>query len=345
MVVGDGQAVGLLGVPDMAHENWRPIPGFDGLYSASDLGNVRSEGRTVTPADGSKPYMLRARIMRPTPDRLGYLRVNLRFKGRTVYTSVHRCVALAFHGPCPAGMECRHKNGVPGDCRADNLHYGTRSQNIADAKRHGTFPLGADRPRARITAPDARAIFLSTDSAEDVARRYGISARHVHVIWSGRAWSEFTNDLSPPIRKPGGRSKITAANARAIFTSSETNDEAAARYGLTWEAVHNIRRGKSWREVTTGLKQPRRPRTVANHGVPDDTVRAVLADSGTYGRIAVRYGVSRQTVYLIKNGKTRKNITRPQAVGADPTTVGGPDLVVGGAAEGGAVGKDDLDDD
>jgi hypothetical protein len=329
----------------MSNEQWRPIPGFDGLYSASDLGNVRSEGRTVTPADGSKPYVLRARIMRPTPDRLGYLRVNLRFKGRTVYTSVHRCVALAFHGPCPAGMECRHKNGIPGDCRADNLHYGTRSQNIADAKRHGTFPLGADRPRARITAPDARAIFLSTDSAEDVAGRYGISARHVHVIWSGRAWSEFTSDLSPPIRKPGGRSKITAADARSIFTSSETDAEAAARYGLTTQAVRNVRRGNTWREVTTGLKQPRRPRTVTDRGISENTIRAVLADSGTFSQIAARYGVSRQTVYLIKNGKTRKDITRPQAVGAYPAAVDGPDLVVGGAAEGGAVGEDDFHDD
>jgi hypothetical protein len=64
----------------------------------------------------------------------GHLHVHI---GR-VSRSVHVLVAEVFIGPCPEGMETRHINGNPGDCRAVNLEYGTRSQNAEDSKRHGT---------------------------------------------------------------------------------------------------------------------------------------------------------------------------------------------------------------
>jgi hypothetical protein len=327
----------------MAHENWRAIPGFEEFYSASDLGRVRSEGRIVTPKDGARPYHVEGRIMRPSPDGHGYLRVNLRLGGRTTQTSVHQCVAIAFLGPCPRGMECRHKNGIATDCRAVNLEYGTRSQNIADAKRHGTFPLGVKRPNAKITPDIARSIFLSTRPAEELAEQHGLSVTHIYAIWSGRTWSDFTKDLSGPPRKPPGNPKISADDARSIFLSAETDAQAAIHYGVTRQAIRHIRRGLTWKEVTTGLITPRRPRSVTNRGIPAATVRAIFEDVGTFAQIAIRHGVSRQTVYLVKNGKTRKEITRPQAVCPDPPPVPGPDFVVGGAAETGAVGQGNLD--
>lgn len=50
---------------------------------------------------------------------------------------VHQLVAQAFLPPRPAGHELRHLNGDHRDCRADNLAWGTRSENVLDQVKHG----------------------------------------------------------------------------------------------------------------------------------------------------------------------------------------------------------------
>lgn len=65
---------------------------------------------------------------------MGYLTVH--FHGRGHY--VHQMVTTAFHGPRPVGKEPRHLDGNHSNNRADNLCWGTRQQNIADAIAHGT---------------------------------------------------------------------------------------------------------------------------------------------------------------------------------------------------------------
>lgn len=62
--------------------------------------------------------------------------------GRGIHRSIHSMVAEAFIGPCPSGQEVRHKNGKRDDPRASNLEYGTRSDNVRDAIKHGTFVSG-----------------------------------------------------------------------------------------------------------------------------------------------------------------------------------------------------------
>ena len=49
---------------------------------------------------------------------------------------VHRMVLEAFVGPCPEGMQCRHLNDVKNDNRLNNLAWGTRKENSADAIRN-----------------------------------------------------------------------------------------------------------------------------------------------------------------------------------------------------------------
>jgi hypothetical protein len=47
-----------------------------------------------------------------------------------------------------------------------------------------------------------------------------------------------------------GMAKITAADARAIYEAKGTYAEIGARFGLTFQGVHMIKRGKNWRHVT-----------------------------------------------------------------------------------------------
>jgi hypothetical protein len=118
-------------------ETWRPIPGWEGRYEASDLGRIRSLARVVETVGGwSQSY--RARIMRPSVRPDGRLRVTLCKDCRNHYFLVHRLVLLAFVGPCPDGFEACHNDGHPDNNILANLRYDTHLGNMADKDRHGT---------------------------------------------------------------------------------------------------------------------------------------------------------------------------------------------------------------
>jgi hypothetical protein len=102
---------------------WRPVPGFP-AYEVSALGEVRRGGRQLSLfQDGS-----------------GYLAVTLCEGGVRKRFRVHSVVLLAFAGPRPRGAVSRHLDGDPHNNAAENLTYGTQSENMRDRIAHGTDP-------------------------------------------------------------------------------------------------------------------------------------------------------------------------------------------------------------
>jgi hypothetical protein len=116
-------------------EVWKLIPGYDGKYEVSDQGRIRSYRRSDT-----------GHILSPGRMPGGHMSVAL---GRKNSQCVHKLVLLAFVGPAPERHECLHINGIPDDNRLANLRWGTRSENILDAVKHGTWMT-----QARIDALD-----------------------------------------------------------------------------------------------------------------------------------------------------------------------------------------------
>lgn len=110
-------------------EQWRPIPGFEGLYEVSDQGRVKTLPRWRITHE-----RIHKGAVRPSD---GHIQVNLRKDGHAYPTYAHTLVMLAFVGPRPEGADIRHLNGDPTDNRLDNLTYGSRSENLHDAVRHG----------------------------------------------------------------------------------------------------------------------------------------------------------------------------------------------------------------
>ena len=115
------------------NENWRPIPGYEGVYEVSDLGRVRSLDRI-----DARGRRICGRALRPGITRSGHLQVNLCLDGKRRWTYVHRLVLMTFVGPAPEGMEGCHGNGRPADNRLANLRWASQSENNRDRVRHGT---------------------------------------------------------------------------------------------------------------------------------------------------------------------------------------------------------------
>ncbi len=124
----------------------------------------------------------------------GYPRVALYVKGDAVGKQIYvsRLVLLAFKGPCPPGMECRHLNGVRTDSRPGNLEWGTSKQNNMDRNTHGTMPIGERHPHSKFTESDVREIrdLYEKDglTQKEIAKRFGVTTGATYSITKRLTW-------------------------------------------------------------------------------------------------------------------------------------------------------------
>lgn len=171
--------------PAVAGAEFRHCAGFLGYA-------VSSDGRLWS-CKGSKRHTRPWRPVKVHPTRLGYTQYKLRRDdGRLVTCKVHQLVCAAFHGPCPSGLETRHDNGVRDDNRADNLLWGTHSDNVKDAVAHGTWQrYGESNANCKLTDEQVRwirsvhKIRPKVATQAQIAAMFGVSKNHVSKIVRG----------------------------------------------------------------------------------------------------------------------------------------------------------------
>lgn len=165
----------------MPEEIWKDIPGYEGAYQVSNMGRVKSLPRSspIVYRDGTVVQRcLRERILTPNVNRHGYESLVLRCDGSDKTYEVQRLVAAAFIGPRPDGYETRHLDGNRLNNRADNLAYGTRSENQLDIYDYRGY-------HHRLTPADVRSIRSRLGSGENgrsVAKDFGICESMVSAI-------------------------------------------------------------------------------------------------------------------------------------------------------------------
>lgn len=125
-------------------ELWRYIPGFEGRYSISSEGRVKSLPRFVRGGNGSVRFV-RERILKQNKDKDGYLTVTLRKlkPKRSFLIHIHRAVASAFLGPRPEGLVVDHIDNDRLNNSPYNLRYTTvRINSSKDRCRVYKLPTG-----------------------------------------------------------------------------------------------------------------------------------------------------------------------------------------------------------
>lgn len=171
------------------NEEWRPVPGYEGIYEVSNMGRVKSLPRDYTQLNMYGTLSKRhidGKVMRLHILNSGYCHVELTKGARQCKSHpIHRLVALAFI-PNPKGLPfINHKDEDKQNNNVNNLewctteyncNYGTRNKKISEKAR-----------RAPIEQYDLKGNFIKAyDSIRDAATELNIGETSIAAALSGR---------------------------------------------------------------------------------------------------------------------------------------------------------------
>lgn len=121
-------------------ERWLPVVGWEGWYSVSSHGHVRSEDRVIQRRNGTMAFA-RGQLLKPFPysgtEGRRYLCVELSRDGATgTRRPVHLLVLEAFVGPRPPGTLGCHWDDDRANNTLANLRWDSPLANARDRQRN-----------------------------------------------------------------------------------------------------------------------------------------------------------------------------------------------------------------
>ena len=157
-------------------EEWRDVVGYEGLYQVSNQGRVKSLERKIPHWRGGE-RTVKERILKPSDDCRGYLRVDLRDGSKRKHFKVHRLVCQAFHDNPENKLDVNHINENKTDNRACNLEWSTRKENCNHGTRNVRMAIAKSRPIAQYTLNGK--LLKVWSSAKEVGSQTGFSRGNI----------------------------------------------------------------------------------------------------------------------------------------------------------------------
>jgi len=172
-------------------EMWKPVYGYEGIYSVSDLGRVKGDLRVTININGRDKYR-QEKIKKQSVTKLGYLM--LRFSKNNIPKSylIHRLVGMAFVKNENNKSEINHKNGIKTDNRASELEWNTRTENINHswANKLSKPCSGEKSGMSKLTEKqvfEIRAIGTSIPKSK-IASIYNVCESTIYYILKRKTW-------------------------------------------------------------------------------------------------------------------------------------------------------------
>jgi hypothetical protein len=177
-------------------EIWKDIPGYEGLYQASNLGRIKSLNHsTVQKCKNNKRifHQYKGRILKGWVQNTGYLTVSLKNKKY----SVHRIIALTFLQKEKGKNIVNHIDGNKLNNNINNLEWCNYKHNFDEALRLNLINIKYNSYQNRIRAKkinqyDLQGNFIKSYScsvdAEKELKEKGvkINSRNIRNVCNGK---------------------------------------------------------------------------------------------------------------------------------------------------------------
>lgn len=181
-------------------EFWKPVVGLEKYYIVSSYGRVKSleRKRTITSRGTTYTRIHREKFLKRIPNIDGYPTVCLYGDdGSKGFRFVHHLVLEAFVGPKPnKKAQCRHLDDIKTNCHAENLVWGTGSENRSDAYRNGKrknvkYSKGENHYKCKLSDEEVAEIKRLCKKGKygtksKLARKYGVSTQLISSLCLGR---------------------------------------------------------------------------------------------------------------------------------------------------------------
>lgn len=243
-------------------EEYIALPGYEGYYEISNLGNIRSLDRVQKhPKTEDGIYIKEGKTLKSYPLPKGYKTIKLTVDKQKTFL-VHRLVARAFIGECPEGLEVCHNNGNNTDNAVCNLRYDTRKNNLKDKERHGTKISGSQISWSILTEEQVIKIkeLLNEGTKQRViAKQFMVKTGTIEAIAEERTWKGVGPRILSKKEKiaKGGKNgnaiKLTVEKIRQIrqlLSESRPSTHIAKQFGVAQPTISGIKTGRYWKEVS-----------------------------------------------------------------------------------------------
>lgn len=175
----------------------KDIPGFEGLYAATEDGRIWSYPKTAMGGKTGKVMRkIPAKFLKPYVMKHGYHQLSLYKDGCTFKYLVHQLIAYTFLPTIPGKKyQINHKNLNKSDNCVENLEWVSPIENVRHANRNGVHNRGERHGISKLSEKQVREIRKLRKEGlmyKEIAPLFGVQKATIGEICRGELWSHIT---------------------------------------------------------------------------------------------------------------------------------------------------------